>query len=202
MNITRLTRRALMGLSFAAALFGAGSVAALSTSDAETFVTTVMGELRALVENDKRGAEGAAEFLEVLRKRTALEAVGKFAMGRTWREMNDGQQSAYMEAFRSYISQTYQKRFDNYHGESVEVTGSVDAGKKGILVKSLLHRPSGSPVALEWVVTDRTGSTLLSDVIFEGVSLAVTLRENFGGMLEKNGGDIDAFIKELAASSV
>lgn len=175
--------------------------AALSTTEAESFVTGVIEELRKLINDGRDGAEGAAEFLALLERKSSLEAVGKFAIGRTWRDMSAPQQAAYQEAFRGYISRTYQNRFNEYNGEDIIVVGAIDAGAKGVLVKSRLTRPSAKPVEVEWLVSDRSGAPLLSDVVFEGVSLAITLRETFGGMLEKRKGDIDAFIKDLGASS-
>ncbi|MEL6792104.1 MAG: ABC transporter substrate-binding protein [Pseudomonadota bacterium] len=200
--LTTVTRRAFSGLALSAALvFGGAPAQALSPSEAEVFVEGVVADLRALVENGKSGPEGAAEFLALLEAKASLEAVGKFAVGRTWLEMSDDQRGAYGAAFRNYISQTYQNRFGEYAGEDIVLNGSVDAGRKGVLVKSLLKRPSAESITVEWLVSDRSGETRLSDIVFEGVSLAITLRELFGGMIETRGGDIDRFIADLAASS-
>lgn len=195
-----ITRRGAMALAAGAFAVGAGRAEALSTTDAESFVSGLIADLRALVKNDRKGAEGAAEFLALLERKSALDTVGRFAVGRAWREMSAAQRDAYQTAFRAYISRTYQKRFGEYGGEDIEVSGSLDAGAKGVLVKSVVIRPSATPIAVEWLVDDRSGGTLLSDIIFEGVSLAITLRETFGGMIEKRQGDIDLFIADLIAS--
>lgn len=198
-------RRALAlgvaGLAGAMAGLPAGPAHALGVDEAQSFVEAVVEEMRVLVDNDRSGPEGAREFLDLLERRASLSAVGKFAVGRAWREMSEGQQAAYQAAFRDYIADTYQKRFGEYAGEDILVTGATDAGKKGVLVKSNLKRPNGADLAVEWLVSDRSGQVKLSDVLFEGVSLAVTLRETFGGMIEKRNGDVDVFIADLAASN-
>ena len=140
------------------------------------------------------------QFLTLLEQKGAVPQVGKFAMARNWREMSDTQQNAYQAAFRGYISRTYAKRFGDYSGEDIIVNGSVDAGRKGVLVKSTLKNPSGQDAAVEWLVTDRLGPAKIADIIFEGISLSITLREVFGGMVEKRNGDIDLFIADLNAS--
>ncbi|MEL7462832.1 MAG: ABC transporter substrate-binding protein [Pseudomonadota bacterium] len=197
-----LSRRGFSGLALGAAIaFAAPTAQALSTSEAEVFVESVVADLRGLVENGRSGPEGAAEFLALLETKASLDAVGKFAVGRNWLEMSDAQKSAYGAAFRNYISKTYQNRFGEYAGEDIVLNGSVDAGRKGVLVKSLLKRPSTEGIVVEWLVSDRSGKTRLSDIVFEGVSLAITLREIFGGMIEKRGGNMDQFIADLAASS-
>ncbi|QIE57042.1 ABC transporter substrate-binding protein [Pikeienuella piscinae] len=196
----QITRRGALTLTAGALALASGRATALTATAAEDFVESLIKDLRALVEDDRKGPEGAAEFLALLERKSTLEAVGRFAMGRTWRDMSEAQQAAYQAAFRTYISNTYQRRFGEYSGEDISLTGVLDAGQKGVLVKSVVTRPSAEPVTVEWLVTDRTGSPLLSDIIFEGVSLAITLRETFGGMVDKRNGDIDLFIADLAAS--
>lgn len=201
-KLPTLSRRRVGALALGAGLSATVGLPAfaVSTKDAEAFVTTMIAELRALVQAGRGDAAGAASFLSLLEARASIDAVGKFAVGRAWRDMSAAQQGAYKTAFRNYISRTYQRRFREYAGEDIVVTGSTDAGAKGVLVASSLVRSGGKPLVVEWLVDDRSGKTLLSDIVFEGVSLAITLRETFGGMIEKRGGDLDQFISDLAAS--
>lgn len=201
MSEETMTRRGAVALLLAAPVaMTATGAAALSVADAESFVQGIIGDLRGLIDADAAGTEGAGRFLALLEEKAALTQVGKFSMGRSWRDMNGAQQDAFQAAFRGYISRTYAKRFNDYSGEDILINGSVDAGRKGVLVKSTLKRPSAQDVAVEWLVTDRLGPPKLADIIFEGVSLSITLREIFGGMVEKRGGDIDRFIADLNAS--
>ncbi len=194
---TTFTRRGvavlLAGASVAAI---AGPAAALSGAEAESFIEGVIADLKKLVQ----AKADSDQFLALLEQKGAVPQVGKFAMARNWREMSDTQQNAYQAAFRGYISRTYAKRFGGYSGEDIIVNGSVDAGRKGVLVKSTLKNPSGQDAAVEWLVTDRLGPAKIADIIFEGISLSITLREVFGGMVEKRNGDIDLFIADLNAS--
>lgn len=196
-HLTNISRRGALGLIAGASTAAlAGPSWALNGAEAENFVTTVIADLRALVSR-KASAE---EFLDLLDQKGAIPQVGKFAMARNWREMSGGQQDTYQAAFRGYISRTYAKRFSDYSGEDIIVTGSTDAGRKGVLVKSLLKRPNAQDTTVEWLVTDRLGPPKVADIIFEGVSLSITLREVFGGMVDKRNGDIDLFIQDLNAS--
>ncbi len=200
-TLTLPTRRAaVIGALAGLVALRAGGARALGGPDAEGFVKAVVDELRGLITNGDASESGALKFLSILERRSALDAVAKFAVGRTWLDMSDAQKAEYEEAFRAYIARTYQKRFGEYAGEDIIVTGSVDAGKKGILVKSTLKRPSAEDITVEWLVSDRSGQVLLSDMLFEGVSLAITLRETFGGMIETRNGDIDKFIADLKSS--
>jgi len=194
LNITR--RSALSLLAGVSVVALAGRSYALGASDAERFVTTVIEDLRRLVERKA----GSDQFLSLLEAKGAVPQVGKFAMARNWREMSGSQQDAYQAAFRNYISRTYARRFGDYSGEDIIVTGSTDAGGKGVLVKSVLKRPNAQDTTVEWLVTDRLGPLKIADIVFEGISLSITLREVFGGMVDKRNGNIDLFIQDLNTS--
>ena len=196
-HLTKFTRRGALALAAgASAAAVAGPVWALDGDQAERFIARVIDDLRALVQ----GGGDAGQFLALLEKNAAVPQVGKFAMGRNWREMSGGQQESYQAAFRGYISRTYAKRFGEYTGQEIAVTGSTDAGRKGVLVKSALKQAGQPDLVIEWLVTDRLGPPKVADVVFEGISLSITLREVFGGMVDKRNGDIDAFIADLNAS--
>lgn len=191
---TDLTRRSALGLMAGASVAGFATPSlALTESEAESFIADVIVDLRRLVE----AKANANQFLALLEAKGAVPQVGKFAMARNWREMSGGQQDAYQSAFRGYISRTYAKRFGDYQGEDIVITGSTDAGRKGVLVKSVLKSPGAQDAAVEWLVTDRLGPPKIADIIFEGISLSITLREVFGGMVDKRNGDIDKFIADL-----
>ena len=196
-RITTVTRRSALGFLGGAAVAGLATPSlALGGAEAEDFVAQVIVDLRSLVERKA----SADQFLALLEAKGAVPQVGKFAMARAWRDMSGGQQDAYQAAFRGYISRTYAKRFGDYQGEDIIVTGSADAGRKGVLVKSVLKRPNQPDTVVEWLVTDRLGPPKIADIVFEGISLSITLRELFGGMVEKRNGDIDLFIQDLNAS--
>ncbi|MGB0505192.1 MAG: MlaC/ttg2D family ABC transporter substrate-binding protein [Pikeienuella sp.] len=200
MNRVLLNRRSALCLMTAAMAVPASSAIALTQSDAEEFVRGAVTALRNLIDQGAEGEAGAAKFVALLEDKAALPQLGKFAVGRAWRSMSSSQKENYQSAFRSYVAQTYAKRFGDYAGEDIVVTGSVDAGRKGVLVKSELVRPSSAAIEIEWLVTDRLGPLKLADLLFEGVSLSITMRELFGSMLDKRNGDIDRFINDLAAS--
>jgi len=82
----------------------------------------------------------------------------------------------------------------------VSVGGVSDAGRRGLLVASEVTQPQGKPVAVDWLVSDRPGRTVIADIVIEGVSMLVTQREEVGAMLEARGGDHERLISDLAAS--
>ena len=112
--------------------------------------------------------------------------------------MNQRQQREYTDAFATYVSVTYSRRFDEYSGDpDISIGKTIDAGRKGILVESPINVPNGEAIAVEWLVSDRGGRVEIVDLVIEGISMAATQREEINAMLDKRGGDVDALIAHL-----
>jgi phospholipid transport system substrate-binding protein len=198
MRVPDPRRRAVLGALLALALAPAPA-RALSPDDARAFVARLADELIAIVRAAGPNDARTAEFLALFRRVAALEAIGRFTMGATWRSMTDDQKSRFMTAFESYAARAYASRIGEYQGQTLDVNGAQDLGQKGVLVKSVLEQPGAQPIAVEWLVSDRTGAPRVVDIVAEGVSLSISQREEFAAMVEARGGDIDRFIADLAA---
>ena len=84
-----------------------------------------------------------------------------------------------------------------YSGETLRVTGSRPA-PDGELVSSEIVRANGQPPArVEWLLTPQNGAYKISDVIVEGVSMAVTQRSEFASVIQRNGGQVEGLITAL-----
>jgi phospholipid transport system substrate-binding protein len=187
----RITRRGvLVGAIAASAVTPA---LALDGAEARKFVETMGAELIEILRTAKPGAERADEFLDLFRRAAALPQIGRFTMGLNWRQMTEAQQAA----FESHAVRSYTKSIGDYSGQVLIVTGTQDAGQRGVLVSSVLRAQGAQDVRLDWLVSDRSGKPQVVDVVAEGVSLAITQREEFAAMVEARRGDIDRFIADL-----
>ena len=74
----------------------------------------------------------------------------------------------------------------------------VDAGRKGILVRTPVQVPGGQPISVGWLVSDRGGRIEIVDIVIEGVSMVVTQREQIAAMFQSHARDVDALISGLA----
>ncbi|PKP67859.1 MAG: hypothetical protein CVT86_00255 [Alphaproteobacteria bacterium HGW-Alphaproteobacteria-8] len=194
-TMMRITRRGvLVGAIAASAVTPA---LALDGAEARKFVETMGAELIEILRTAKPGAERADEFLDLFRRAAALPQIGRFTMGLNWRQMTEAQQAAFLEAFESHAVRSYTKSIGDYSGQVLIVTGTQDAGQRGVLVSSVLRAQGAQDVRLDWLVSDRSGKPQVVDVVAEGVSLAITQREEFAAMVEARRGDIDRFIADL-----
>lgn len=177
---------------------------ALVEDQALAHVQATINEVSALVDSNSDKAAKASRLREIMEHRAAMPQIARFAAGAAWRSMNDDQKARFTDAFSKFVSGIYAGRFQEYastgkSAESFQFGRVVDAGRKGMLVKTTILRSGEAPVGVEWLVTDQPGQALIADIIIEGVSLLVTQREEIGGMLEARQGDVEKLITDLSA---
>ena len=149
--------------------------------------------------NDSISAKRAA-FRRALNRDAAVRDMARVAIGRIWRSMSAGQRDRYTRAFIDYISTSYSKRFEEFRGRSVELGKASDEGEDfGVRVRSVL-KGGAEPIDLDWRVVELRGRPKVFDVYVEGASLLVTQKSEFEGILDSNGDDIDALIKQIASA--
>ena len=176
--------------------------AALAREEATAFVRETIEEVAALLESPGDSADKAAALREIMKSRAAMPQIARFVAGPAWRGMSESQQSRFIEAFTRFVSAVYAGKFEEYSGEAKKedlfrIDDVVDAGKKGMLVRTSILRTGEAPVTVEWLISDRPGRTVISDIVIEGVSLLVTQRQEIGSMLEARGGDMEKLIADL-----
>jgi len=122
--------------------------------------------------------------------------IGRFILGKYWRQATAEQQKEYLKLFNRLVINSYERRFDDYDGETLKVIGTRVIGKD-ILVKSMLSDPDREDVAISWRLRKRPNGPRIIDVIVEDISLSITQRSEFYAIIEQNNNDIDELIKKL-----
>lgn len=199
MTVTDMLRREFLMTTAAAAaiaLAGPRAALALDAGAAEAHVQATLDEILALVAMQGDADSKAPRLREIVERRAALTQIARFSAGVAWRDMTPDQQTRYTDAFANYFSRIYARRFQGYADPTVTIDGTVDAGDKGILVKSRFLRSDGPPVFFEWLVTDRTGEARIADIIVEGVSTVVTQRNEISALISSSS-DMESFIDRL-----
>lgn len=133
-----------------------------------------------------------AEFRRMLLNNFDVAAIGRFALGRYWRQLNSEQQHQYMVLFEDMIVKTYANRLGNYKKVDLTVTMVREAGSF-IEVTTLIVQPTSTePARVDWRLAPYQNSFRVVDVVVEGVSLSVTQRSEFSAVLDRAGGQLDA----------
>ena len=156
-----------------------------------------MGDKALTSLTDRQLADGvrATRVRSLLRENFDVQTIGRFVMGPSWKKATAAQKSQYMDLFEDMIVATYTKRFAEYSGQSFKVTGSTATGETDSLVKSQILQKDGPPVMVDWRVRNKGGSFRVVDVVVESISMTMTQRDDFAGVISSKG--IDGLIDVL-----
>lgn len=181
---------------------GSYAHADITASQAQDFVQNISEKMINLITSDLPDSQKQADLMGFLNEYASIDQIARFAIGADWRELSSEQKNSYQNAFRTFVARTYVSRFKEYSGETIQVTRVLDAGQKGQLVQTQIDRSNGQAINVEWLVSDRSGALKVEDLRVEGVSLAITQRDEFSAMLAARQNNYDLFISDLAKKAV
>ncbi|MBO43615.1 MAG: hypothetical protein CMM28_07815 [Rhodospirillaceae bacterium] len=182
---------------FALVIMGTASLVQAQTSPegAANFLRKVGDETIILLKDSGRAQKDKeAELRRILDKSIDMETIGRFALGKTWRELNETQKNRYLALFRDYLLYSYSKRLLTYAGETFSVVRSKPV-RRDALVYTLIKQSSGQPLNTHWRIRHKGDTYFVIDVIVEGISMAVTQRSEFRTVIRKRG--VEGFFNSL-----
>jgi phospholipid transport system substrate-binding protein len=173
----------LAGLLVAPAL-----VAAAITPEA--FIADLGARAIAVLERKELGtAERERRLGELLAEGFDISYLGRLALGRPYRQLDQEQRAEYQTLFRDFVLKTYSARLSNYAGEQLEVLKAAPVGGDDIMVTSEVRRNGEPPLRIDWRVRPQDGGYKIVDIVVEGISLVVTQRGEFQSIVSKEGVD-------------
>ncbi len=188
-------------LAVVGAFFSAASRAKASDHDkgAEKFISSMAAKaLAALTDLKVSRCERVKRFRVLLNDYFAVKAIGRWVLGRHWRQATKAERKEYLGLFEDLLVATYLDRFTKYSGETLAVSNSVVYGKNDIMVYSQIIRPDGEPpLKVEWRVRARGDGYKIIDVIVAGISMGQTQRSEFASVIRQKGGAIKGLLEEL-----
>lgn len=182
-----------------AAMLAPSANAAAPGEEAEAFVQGLAASGLAMLKNSEYTSEQReVEFREIIRKGFALQAIGKFVVGRYWRDMSADQQNEYQELFAEWLLKAYANRLGDYSGQTLEIVKSMetDSRYKDVIVSTRINRASGQPpIIADWRVRKFDDEYKIIDVSVEGASMVGTQRKEFESVVQRVG--VDGLIENL-----
>ncbi len=147
-------------------------------------------------ETDKK--EKAKKFENLLEDNFDMKTIGRFALGKYWRSSTKEEKKQYLELFQEMIVNVYSQRLSEYKGQKLETIGSRMTNKRDTLVMSIIKSNDGSPdIKVDWMVRYKNGKYKIIDVKVEGVSMAITQRQDFSSVIQRGGGKVSVLINHL-----
>ena len=121
-----------------------------------------------------------------------VPSLGRFVLGRLSQIMTAQEQQEFLGLFENYVVATYSDRLSEYFGNGAapRVIGSrLDLD--GAIVSSEFYGGSwpstAGAIRVDWRLTRHDGTYKISDVIIDGLSMAVNGRSQLEGVAERNG---------------
>ncbi len=170
---------------------------AAAAADPSAVITNLGNQALEVLGRNVNPNERVVRFRQLFSEDFDVPGIARFVLGRYWRVATPQQQQEFVGLLTNYIALAYSDRLAEYSGETLKVTGSR-AAPDGSLVSSEIVRPNGAPPArVDWLLTEHDGAYKISDVIVEGVSMAVTQRSEFASVIQRHGGQVEGLITAL-----
>jgi phospholipid transport system substrate-binding protein len=192
----------LVALS-AVAVFGYVQHASASSKDTASKYVEKLGDTALTTISNKSFSKDQkqAKLDALFSENVDFNWVGRFVMGRYWRQMTEAQKSRYLKEYKKFLIVHYTSRFTDYTSGSFKITNTQDDsdGEYTVGMQIVSSDKGAQPVLVDYRVRAEAGGFKIFDVIVEGVSLITTQRSEFGAVLNDKG--IDHLIEQLAAKS-
>ncbi|WP_425468369.1 MlaC/ttg2D family ABC transporter substrate-binding protein [Phaeobacter marinintestinus] len=169
---------------------------ALTEASAEKLIDALVADINKVIASGKSESGMYKEFERIFARYSDTSYIAAYAMGVDARRASSAQKKAFSKAFQGYISRKYGKRFREFIGGKLEVTG-VRKVKSWYEVSTLAYLRGQAPFEVTFHVSDRTGKDLFFNMYIEGVNLLLTERTEIGAMLDRRKGNIDQMIADL-----
>jgi phospholipid transport system substrate-binding protein len=165
---------------------------------ARAFIESVADKaIAALTIKDIPHNERARRFRVLLNDHFAVKTIGRWVLGPHWRRATKEERQEYLSLFEDLLVDTYAERFQRYSGETLSVTNSATRSQNDSIVYTLITRPGGGPIHVDWRVRASGEKQRIVDVIVEGVSMGMTQRSEFSSVIGSRGGGVKGLLDEL-----
>ena len=184
------------GLSTALATALPGTARAQAAEKAAAFIKTTGDRLVAVINGAGSAADKRREVGKIVTTAVDVETIGRFCLGRFWRQATPEQQKAYQALFSDVLIISITGKLGEYQGVKFTM-GRARGQEEDQIVSTVVERPNNAPATVEWVVANAAASPRIVDVIAEGTSLRITQRSDYAAYLQRNNNSIDALIAAM-----
>lgn len=171
-------------------------------ADAGAFLKSLSRDASSkLGSEDLSEAEKEANFRQLFRSAFDVPAISRFVLGKYWRRASETQREDFMAAFEELHMRRFLPLFAKYDDESIMVESVLaeETRPDFFRVSSRIDRAEGEPFAVVWRIRDTGESYRILDVVAEGVSMAISLRHEYGAVAKANG--LDGLLEQMRSKS-
>ena len=138
-------------------------------------------------------------FRQLFNENFDVPAIGRFVIGRYWRGAPEEERNAFLAVFEDAMVQRFLPLLAENSSERFQIgTVTLDSRNEDMaLIESRIDRAGAEPYRVSWRVRESDGEFKILDIVAEGVSMAITLRSEYGTVLKGNGGKLAPLTEAL-----
>ena len=193
-----ISRRSLPPAAIALLIGGALLVPpAAAAADAAAMITDLGNRALEVLGKNASARQREARFRELLHEDFDVPTIARFVLGRYWRVATAAEQQEFVSLFAEYVTLAYSNRLSQYRGERLRVTASRSEPEGWLVTSFIMHTNGTAPSRVDWRLTWTDGTYKITDVIVEGISMAVTQRSEFASVIRRHGGQVQGLLTLL-----
>ena len=170
---------------------------------AEQFIEVLSSEALALAtDTTLTSRDRLSKISELLSEGFDMPWIARFVLGRNWRNASQNEREDYSSLFKAILEHSYSRQFTDYSGQKILILGHKLGRQNYIFVRSRIFDPERSNIDIDvnWRLVPAGNSFKIVDIVIEGVSMAVTQRNEYASVLQRNGNSIAALINAMRKS--
>lgn len=178
---------------------------AAPVDNASKYIESLGNSAIATLTDKKLDKETKNQKIEQLfRENVDVAWIGKFVLGRFWRQVTDDQKTRYLKEYETFLVHNYATRFTDYTGGSFKITEARDDGNNEFVISMQIKSEIAgeAPILVDYRVRsdkNHKDKFVIFDIIVEGVSMITTQRDEFTSILTNQ--DMDYLITQIAKKS-
>jgi len=182
------------------ALAGAPATrAADPQSDAREVVSAMAEAVLATLRAGADKATREARFREMFRRNFDNAGIAAWAAGRAFTAASPAARQEYLETFEDYVVKAYAALLSKYKGERLRVDTVANDGQYIIVISNLVHPDprEAREIEMRWRLSRAAGRLVVSDVVIDKISMALTEKRAFTEWLQDKGGTLEGLTAKL-----
>ncbi len=168
---------------------------------ARTFLAS-LGERAIHVAQDKSTTreDQEARMRALLLEGFDLKVLARLVLGKHWRKLDKDRRKEFVDVFEDAMVQQTLTIFGRYKDETFDIkTVAADRTNPKLIAVSVdLLRSNGALLAkVNYRIRKDGNDFKVIDIVAEGVSMALTLRQEYSAVIERSNGKVDGLIEKL-----
>jgi phospholipid transport system substrate-binding protein len=188
----------LMALGFVCAL-NVSARAADPESDGRAIIQAMGDALLATLRAGPDKATREARFGEMYRRNFDNAGLAAWTAGRAYTAASPEQRREFQQLFETYVVKAYAALLQQYKGERLRVDRSESDGRDIVVISNLVPPDPRAPreIEMRWRMRMVGGRLVVTDVVIDKISMALTEKRAFADWLHERGGTLEGLMGKL-----